>query len=177
MGSTQVLPPLRRVVTTHNDQGIAVVESNIELPSKPMTIVKNARDAPLWITTEMPSKDNNSREDGRLRVIDDLTNFGLVSSTGTNLRSTELGPGAITPMHRTSSIDFNILVTGEITLITEDEKETHLTNAGDTVVQKGGMHAWRNPSPDKWARWVTVLIAAEPAVVHGNALKPAFVHD
>lgn len=70
-----------------------------------------------------------------------------------------------------------LVVTGEIVLITEDGKETHLSNAGDTVVQKGGMHAWRNPSSDKWARWVTVLIAAEPAVVNGSVLKPAFVHD
>lgn len=68
-------------------------------------------------------------------------------------------------------------VTGEIVLITEDGKETHLANAGDTIVQKGTMHAWRNPSEDKWARWVTVLIAAEPAMVNGSALEPAFSDD
>jgi len=56
-------------------------------------------------------------------------------------------------------------------LITEDGKETHLKNPGDTVIQKGAMHAWRNPS-NEWARWVSILIAAEPAIVNGQALGP-----
>lgn len=53
--------------------------------------------------------------------------------------------------------------------------EKHLKNPGDTVVQKGTLHAWRNPSKG-WARWVTVLIAAEPAIVNGEALCPEFIH-
>lgn len=32
------------------------------------------------------------------------------------------------------------------------------------------MHAWKNPGPG-WARWITVLIAAEPAVVGGKTLE------
>jgi len=77
-------------------------------------------------------------------------------------------------MHRTSSLDYNILVHGELILITEDGTEKHLKNPGDTVIQRGTMHAWRNPS-NGWARWVTVLIAAEPAIVKGEALDPAFL--
>lgn len=60
-------------------------------------------------------------------------------------------------------------------MITEDGVEKHLKNPGDTVVQKGTLHAWRNPSKG-WARWVTVLIAAEPAIVNGEALCPEFIH-
>lgn len=47
------------------------------------------------------------REDGRLR--EPTSGFGLVQPGGTNFRATDLAPGAITPMHRTSSIDYNIL--------------------------------------------------------------------
>lgn len=52
----------------------------------------------------------------------------------------------------------------------EDGSETHLKNPGDTVVQKGTMHAWRNPGRTT-ARWVSVLQPAVAAVVDGVALK------
>ncbi|KAG6890436.1 hypothetical protein C0995_008790 [Termitomyces sp. Mi166 len=100
-------------------------------------------------------------EDGAVRTIDDPANFGLVHPSGTNLRSTELAPGSITVM-------------GELVLITEDGTEKHLKNPGDMVIQKGTMHAWRNPT-DKWTRWITVLIAAEAAIPNGEPLGPAIL--
>jgi hypothetical protein len=68
------------------------------------------------------------------------------------------------------------LVSGELILIMEDGKEKLLKNSGDVVIQKGTLHAWRNPSQE-WTRWVTVLIAAEPVVVEGSEgkqLSPSF---
>ncbi|KAF8078660.1 hypothetical protein FPV67DRAFT_70050 [Lyophyllum atratum] len=169
------LPDLRRIVTGHNEHGVAVVESDRRLVTEEMQSVRGAKSAAIWVTTDsVPTNDNNTLEDGGTRKIDDLTNYGLVHPTGTNFRSTDLAPGAITPMHRTSSLDYNILVHGELILITEDGNEKHLKNPGDTVVQKGTLHAWRNPAKG-WARWVTVLIAAEPAIVKGEALVPAFL--
>lgn len=56
----------------------------------------------------------------------------------------------------------------------EDGTETHIKTAGDSVVMKGGMHAWKNPSPTNWVRWASVLMDAEPAVVNGKALEPEF---
>jgi len=104
-------------------------------------------------------------EDGANRVVD-----GIVQPNGTNLRCTDLAPGAETPMHRTSSLDYNILLSGELIMITDDGSETHLKNPGDTVIQKGTMHAWRNPGTE-WARWMCAVIAAEPAVVGGKLLE------
>lgn len=66
------------------------------------------------------------------------------------------------------------LVSGELILIMEDGTEKLLKNPGDVVIQKGSLHAWRNPSQQEWTRWVTVLIAAEPAVVEGKQLPPVF---
>lgn len=95
--------------------------------------------------------------------------------------------------HRTSSLDYNILgtlpiyptktpaeaalsaVAGELVLITEDGSETRLATPGDTVIQRGTLHAWRNPSATHWTRWITVLMAAAPAVVAGAALAPVFI--
>lgn len=133
------------------------------------------RSAAIWVTTDsVPTNDNNNPDDGAARKIDNSANFGLVHPNGTNLRFTDLAPGAITPMHRTLSLDYNILVQGELILIAEDGTEKHLKNPGDTVIQKGALHAWRNPSTG-WARWVTVLIAAEPVIIKGEALGPAFL--
>ncbi|RDB28795.1 hypothetical protein Hypma_015560 [Hypsizygus marmoreus] len=168
------LPDLRRIVTAHDEEGVAVVQSDIRLVAADMESVRGARSAAIWVTTDsIPTNDNNNSEDGAIRKIDESSGFGLVHPTGTNLRSTDLAPGAITPMHRTSSLDYNILVQGELILITEDGTEKHLKNPGDTVIQKGTLHAWRNPSKT-WARWVTVLIAAEPVTVKGEPLDPVF---
>jgi mannose-6-phosphate isomerase-like protein (cupin superfamily) len=47
-------------------------------------------------------------------------------------------------MHKTETIDFGVVVSGEIWLEL-DEGEVHL-KPGDCVVQRGTMHAWRNRS-------------------------------
>ncbi|KAG6849510.1 hypothetical protein H0H93_007864 [Arthromyces matolae] len=193
MSPIDTLPKLRRIVTGHDAEGKSTVENDRELLSEvpiisktlcwfvakeimqPMSSVEGAQSASIWVTSDsIPTDDNNNHEDGANRVITDPSNFGLVQSSGTNLRTTELAPGARTPMHRTSSLDYNILVEGELILIMEDGTEKRLKGAGDTVIQKGTMHAWKNPGK-KWARWITVLIAAEPAIVDGKSLAPAFI--
>ncbi|KAJ3569769.1 hypothetical protein NP233_g4836 [Leucocoprinus birnbaumii] len=176
--TSSLLPPLRRVVTAHNAEGLAAVESNILLEPLDMPAVPGAQSAAIWVTTDgLPVNDNNTHDDGAKRVIEDPSNFGLVHPSGTNLRSTELEPGAVTPLHRTSSLDYNILVSGELVLITEDGSETYLKNPGDTVIQRGTMHAWKNPSKTQATRWITVLVAANPAIVNGKPLAPDFVID
>ena len=56
----------------------------------------------------------------------------------------------------------------------EDRSETLIETPGDVVVMKGGLHAWRNPGPE-WARWVSVLVDAEPAVANGVTLDDAWL--
>jgi quercetin dioxygenase-like cupin family protein len=46
-------------------------------------------------------------------------------------------------MHTTDSIDFEYVISGEVWLELDDGKEVHL-KPGDTVVQNGTRHAWRN---------------------------------
>ena len=60
-------------------------------------------------------------------------------------------------MHKTETIDFGIVLSGEIWLEL-DEGEVHLT-AGDCIVQRGTMHAWRNRS-DRACIMSFVLIEA-----------------
>jgi len=61
-------------------------------------------------------------------------------------------------MHRSDTIDFEYVLTGEVWLELDDGREVHL-RAGDTVVQNGTRHAWRNKSPEP-CRVVFFLVGA-----------------
>lgn len=54
-------------------------------------------------------------------------------------------PGAGAPLHATPTLDYVVLVAGELWLIMEDGREQKLT-AGDAIVQTGTRHAWENRS-------------------------------
>lgn len=62
-------------------------------------------------------------------------------------------------MHRTDSVDYDVIVAGELWLELDDGETRHL-KAGDVVVQNGTRHAWRNRS-DKPAIMVAVLVGAD----------------
>jgi len=170
------LPPLRRIVAGHNARGLGSVLDD--------TAVHGAVDGhlpgcnglasgALWSTDCVPSKDTNNCTDGAERHID---GHGLVMRNGTNFRFTDLAPGASSPMHRTSSVDYNILILGKLILVNGDGTETCIENPGDTVVLKGSLHAWRNPGPG-WTRWASVLVDAEAAVVDGKTLEDVWNSD
>ncbi|KAJ7492656.1 hypothetical protein FB451DRAFT_1336522 [Mycena latifolia] len=160
MSNPTHLPQVRRIVTSHDERGFATIQNDSTLQ------FEGARAAPVWVTADgLPTNDNNTSVDGADRIVN-----GIVQPNGTNLRCTDLAPGAETPMHRTTSLDYNILLQGELILIMDDGSETHLKNPGDTVIQRGTMHAWRNPSTE-WARWMCAVIAAEPAVIGEKVLE------
>jgi len=59
-------------------------------------------------------------------------------------------------MHRSDTIDFEYVVAGEIWLELDDGAELHL-RAGDTVVQNGTRHAWRNKSSEPCVMAVAIV--------------------
>jgi quercetin dioxygenase-like cupin family protein len=61
-------------------------------------------------------------------------------------------------MHRTQTIDYAVVLEGEIVMLL-DEEDVHL-KAGDVVIQRGTNHAWSNRS-DKPAKMLYVLIDGE----------------
>jgi mannose-6-phosphate isomerase-like protein (cupin superfamily) len=64
-------------------------------------------------------------------------------------------------MHTTATIDFEYVVSGRVVLELDDGATVEL-GPGDTVVQNGTRHAWRNPF-DEPATLVVVLVGATPA--------------
>jgi naringenin degradation protein FdeH len=64
---------------------------------------------------------------------------------GTVIRIVDIQPHAASPMHRTESVDYGIVLEGEVHLVLDDGSETRL-GPGDVVVQRGTDHAWENRS-------------------------------
>ena len=62
---------------------------------------------------------------------------------GTIIRIVDLEPGSVSPMHRTESIDYGIVLTGQVHLVLDDGSQTAL-DPGDVVIQRGTDHAWEN---------------------------------
>ena len=76
-------------------------------------------------------------------------------------------------MHRTKSLDYAVIIAGEVELIL-DSGEVQRLKVGDVVVQRGIMHAWHNPSETQWARMFTVQLDSEPLVVGGQEFGESF---
>lgn len=156
------LPPVRRVVTGHDAAGKAVVISDASFPGVPNP-KGTAQFTLVWTSASAPA-DNDDPTDGRARDVD------LTLPGGSVIRVVDMLPLTTAPMHRTSSLDYGIVVSGAIELLLDDGSAT-LVEPGGIIVQRGTNHSWRNSSADTTARVVFVLIDAAPATVGGVPLR------
>jgi hypothetical protein len=159
--------PQRRIVTSHGarrgaSQEPPVVVHTDEVTLRPIRTPENPSGPEAWIgpiwTNTHPAINTYGLERDEAEVAEGR----LVIPGGSNLQVTDLAPNTAVGMHRTPSIDYNIIVRGEATLITPDGNggtiET-FTRPGDVVVQRGTLHAWR--AGPQGVRWICVLISAE----------------
>jgi quercetin dioxygenase-like cupin family protein len=72
------------------------------------------------------------------------------------VRFVDFSANAVSPMHRTQTVDYGVVVSGRVSLLLDDGSET-LLEAGDIVVQRGTDHAWANRS-DGVSRMLFVLV-------------------
>jgi mannose-6-phosphate isomerase-like protein (cupin superfamily) len=144
---------LRRVVIGHDADGRAVVKID-ELVSN-VTSRRPGHAATVVWTTEGYPVDNDGDEDaGKRDGVIPLPN-------GTVFRVIQYDPGVAPRMHRTDSIDYCVVMSGEIDMRLDDEM-MHL-RAGDVVVQRGTIHDWVNNGTEPCVI-AFVLIDAKPAV-------------
>lgn len=90
---------------------------------------------------------------------------GLTINHGSVIRVVDMLPGATSPLHCTNSIDYGIVLSGEIELELDDGAMKTI-GAGSIIVQRGTSHLWRNATTAP-RRIVFVLIEA-PAYVHAG---------
>ena len=174
------LPVMRRIVTGHNEQGKAVIVSADAPPNIiPFAAVPGTVFYEIWNTNQSPAPIDNGA-DPTLRPLqlhptpqgsvirfvdippdtiqnnvsdaDIAAGFAQMGAAGA---TTQKGDSPHKLMHRTETIDYGILISGELWLVL-DEGETKL-NVGDVVIQRGTNHAWSNRT-NEIARMVFILL-------------------
>ena len=156
----------RRVVTGHDENGKAVVVSDtvatqfLDRPSRPGVRLTN-----FWIERGSPAEYDGATETctgdfvlhpppmgSTFRCVEFLPEDPDVMKTVDGKAAfAEMGAsasvveGARHPfMHRTDSLDYAIVLTGEIWMMMDDEEDDLLLKAGDVLIQRGNNHAWSN---------------------------------
>jgi len=148
-------PPIRRVVTGHDDDNVAKV-----ILDGPATNARTGGSGNvstlIWCTDAMPADiaiGETAEDMGQRRLgTPPLPN-------GTRFAVIDFPPGNKPTMHRTETIDYVIVLSGRIDMDMDDSTVT--LQAGDIMVQRGTNHAWVNRS-DAPARVAFVLIDAKP---------------
>jgi len=148
-------PPIRRVVTGHDAHDVAKV-----LMDAPATNWKSTSPGTvstlIWTTEGTPAdiRVGETIEDCGARILGTAP-----PANGTRFAVIDFPPGNSGRMHRTETIDYVIVIAGEIDM-DMDDSTVHL-RAGDVMVQRGTNHAWVNRGTVP-ARLAFVLIDATP---------------
>ena len=185
--TNQAVKVFRRIVTGHDQVGRAVILSDappprvqqIGGPGGPTFFeVWNTRETPVAIDRESGEPVESGlvlappKGGTRIRVIDfppESDAIRRLTATEAAEKFTEMGgaeaaqsrTGAPHPlMHRTQTLDYGIVVEGELTLVLDRGETT--VRAGDIIIQRGTNHAWANRT-DKNCRVAFVLIDGQYA--------------
>jgi mannose-6-phosphate isomerase-like protein (cupin superfamily) len=149
------LPPIRRVVTGHDANGVAKV-----LIDALGTNVRSSR--PGSASTLMWSTDQTPADISIGENIEDLGARTLGTAppaNGTRFTINDIPAERPGLMHRTETLDYAIVLAGEIDMVMDDSSVTLRT--GDVVIQRGTNHSWVNRGTQP-ARIAFVLIDANP---------------
>ena|SRR6201996_9183289 len=162
------LPKINRFITTHDPTTGKAIFSNTLSEESTMYGLKDRMGFALSYTTESFPVDMKEDVD-----ITEYTKYlkdppGLSISNGTVLRHVDFVPGETSAMHRTVSLDYGVVLEGEIEAIL-DSGETRMLKRGDVCIQRGTMHAWRNPSETEWCRMLFILQPCKPVEVAGQS--------
>src|SRR5262249_46847062 len=134
IGEDAMAITVRRVVTGHDAQGRAVVlfDGPADNVISPRPLQERCL---IWTTSGFPVSHGGGADAGGISVGTGLkggTVFGIV----------KLDPGIGPRYHRTSTIDYGVVLQGTLTLELDDGEVT--LNAGDVFVQRGTIHNWIN---------------------------------
>jgi hypothetical protein len=172
---------IRRVVTGHDGAGRAIVLSDgapphvtrpPQQPGLAFHEIWNTRASPAPVAATEPEPTDFHRDtappaSGTIIRIVDIPPEGregpgfdkeaaraLFENVGLAENAEHTIPGRHPLMHRTESIDYGIVLEGQIVLLLDDEEV--VLEAGDVVIQRGTIHAWTNRT-DRLARMLFIL--------------------
>lgn len=142
---------IRRIVTGHDAAGKSVVTSDEIIESRagrrgPQTQVAN-----LWMTAGIPPElAGPDPRGGGIPM--------LPGKKGTIFRFMEIGPRSQPHMHRTETLDYIVVMEGELDMYMDDGRKVHMME-GEVMIQRATLHGWANPS-EKPCRFATVILDA-----------------
>ena len=149
------LPPIRRVVTGHDEAHVARVildgpatNARHGAAGNTSTLIWCTDGAPADIAIGLDAEDMGARKLGT-----------APPALGTRVTVIDFPPGNKPAMHRTETIDYVFVLAGEIDMDMDDSTVT--LKAGDVMVQRGTNHSWVNRSKEP-ARLGFVLVDASP---------------
>jgi quercetin dioxygenase-like cupin family protein len=151
---------LRRVVTGHTAEGRAKFEID-EIATNVVSNRPGASSCVVWSTKGFPV-DNDG--------FSDPTKVGIKTTVegGTVFRIVRYEPGVTPRNHRTDSIDYAVVISGEIGMELDDGVMVYL-KAGDVLVQRGTIHNWVNRGTEACVV-AFVLVSAQPVSAGGQSL-------
>ncbi|KAI1408705.1 hypothetical protein F5Y13DRAFT_172138 [Hypoxylon sp. FL1857] len=159
------LPSTTTYLTGHNNEGKAIVRSVRPASWKAFEGGVMGFNQ-IYTNTFWP----DLNDDADVKYHDEVIaggKLGLATKGGTVCRMVDFAPQYECMMHRTKSLDYGIVVEGEVDMLLDDGTTTRMKR-GDIAVQRATMHAWRNPSTTNWARMVFVLQDMKPLVINGE---------
>jgi quercetin dioxygenase-like cupin family protein len=152
---------VRRVITGHDAQGQAIVQ--IDEVATHLTVGRpGATVCNVWTTEAFPVDNTGDGDAGRRQV-------GTTVPNGTIFRIIEFAPGVAPRNHRTDSIDYIVVMSGEIDMEL-DNTVVHL-QVGDVLVQRGTIHNWVNRGTEPCV--VAVVLIDARSVEAGGKVLPA----
>ena len=126
---------VRRIVTGHDENGKACVLVD-EISKTVVSRRPGQESTVIWATDHTPPRLGDDRD---LSPEVETTTI----DNGTVFRIGKFGPGVAARVHRTASIDYAIILSGEIDMELDDGVVVHL-NQGDMLVQRATVHNWVN---------------------------------
>jgi hypothetical protein len=161
------LPKTYRFITDHDQEAKAVFSTRVTEEQPFRQISDEARFALNFTTRRVPVSFESDLSDYQKDLSDPP---GIMIPAGSVLRVVDMAPGATSPMHRTVSLDYGVVLEGEVWIVL-DSGEERLMRRGDISIQRGTNHAWRNNSATEWARMMYVLLEARALEINGKQLE------
>lgn len=173
---------IRRVITGHDENGNSIVAiDEVMTPDLGHVLTPegqpNVRLSDVWVSSDVPDDNAGSADTVGESVTleppaggavfrtleippDSRRNFDTMKKYFEQMGAGERLDGQKHPgMHKTNSVDYLIVVSGEVWLIL-DEEEVHL-KTGDVCVQRGTLHAWSNRTEEP-CLLAGILLDAKP---------------
>ncbi|KAH7162917.1 hypothetical protein B0J13DRAFT_24099 [Dactylonectria estremocensis] len=168
----KALPPVQRHITTHDADGKAVWDTSLPVQVDGHRSGGFTLHQP-WANTDDAPDHNGDRD--LQSYHENLVQTDIAPESGSVVRVIDFWPGTPGIMHRTASVDYGVVLEGEVECIL-DGGALRTFRRGDIIIQRGTNHAWKNTS-NEIARVFVTLLPTPPVKIQGKELEVHHLSD